>query len=491
MRIAIGSLIQETNSFVPTRTTLDDFASYYLLYDQALFTGYQDARVEVPAFLEVFREEGATPIPLIAAFGAAGGPLTRETFDHLAGELIKRLEAALPVDGILLALHGAMVVEDEPDGEGSLLEAIRSVVGNTLPIGVSLDLHAHLTPRMVKNATFIVGYQEYPHIDIYETGVRAARLFIETLRGNRSPETALAKRPMLVSAVTARTTDGPLSRIVKAARIMENSGRVLHASLFPVQPWMDIPDLAFAAVAVTDGDPDAAQAAADELADMAWTARKEFDPDLVSLEEAVRIGLEAPRGLTVVGDLGDAPTGGSSADNVAVLRELLVQGADRADRSTYLGLCDAEAARAAQVSGVGKELRLSVGHSVSTDDGEPLSITGTVRLLTDGAYSLKGQGLTGLNMNMGLTAVLAIGSIRLSLRSKPSFEWDPAMYHAVGLDPEDAALVFVKSPSHFKVSFAPLADRLLMADTPGPTRADLRKVKFSHVTRPLYPLDEI
>ncbi len=490
IRIAIGSLMQETNSFVPMPTTLETFASYYLLYGEEVLTGYGDARVEVPAYLSVFREEGVTPVPLLAGFAAASGPLTRPTFDHLLGELIARLKAALPVDGVLLALHGAMVVEDEPDAEGAILEAVRAVVGPAMPVGVSLDLHAHVTPRMVNQATFIVGYREYPHIDIYETGLRAARLYLQTLRGERRPAMALARRPMVVSAANARTSDGPLRRVWEAAREMERSGRALHASLFPVQPWMDVPDLGFAVVVVTDGDRAGAQAAADELADMAWAARADFEPDLTPLEEAIRVGLEAPGGLTVVGDLGDAPTGGSAADNVAVLRALLAQGADRAGRPTYLCLCDAEAAQVAAAAGVGSAVTLRVGHRVSVLDGDPLTVTGRVHLLSDGLYRFKGSGATGLQMNMGLTAVLGIGAIRLCIRSFPSFEWDPAMYYAVGLDPKDAALVFVKSPSHFRVAFGPLADRLLMADTPGPTRADMRQVKFTRVTRPLYPLDD-
>src|SRR5205823_5520862 len=179
----------------------------------------------------------------------------------LLGELIIRLKTAMPVDGVLLSLHGAMAIEDDPDGEGAILSAVREVIGPDMPLGVSLDLHGHITPRMVDLATFIIGYQEYPHIDIYETGVRTAELFLKTLRGERHPVTALAKRPMVVSAANARTTEGPLHRVWEAARAMEKSGQVLHASLFPVQPWLDVPDLGFAAVVVTDGDLPAAQAA--------------------------------------------------------------------------------------------------------------------------------------------------------------------------------------------------------------------------------------
>lgn len=489
MRIAIAEIKQESNTFSPLPTTLDAFEAQYLWRGDEMVTGYGEARIEVPGFLAVLREVGATPVPLLAAFAASGGPLTRPTFDTLLEELLDRLRASLPIDAVLLALHGAMTVEDEPDAEGVILAAVRAVVGPTVPIGVSLDLHAHLTPMMVDHATFLIGYQEYPHIDMYETGERTARLVWATLQGQRRPVMALAKRPMLVSAVNARTTDGPLHAIWRRARDMEREGRVLHASLFPVQPWLDIPDVGFAVVVVTDGDPPAAQAAADELADLAWAARADFDPHLTPLADAIRQALAARTGLTVVGDGGDSPSSGSAADNVTVLCRLLELGAHQSDRLVYLTLCDAEAAAAATQAGLDAEVGLAVGHKVSTRDGQPLTIRGRVTGLSDGMCRLTGAGAQGLTLNMGPTAVVAIGSIRLCIRSLPAMEWDPALYYGVGLDLRAAGLVFVKSPSHFRVAFGPLADRIIIADTPGPAAGNLRQLTYTQVTRPLYPLD--
>jgi microcystin degradation protein MlrC len=489
LRIAIGSIIQEGNTFAPTLTGFEEFAADFLWYGDELLEGYRDVRVEVAAFLQVLEEAGATPVPLLAAHACAGGPLTRAVMDHLVGELTARLRAALPVDAVLLALHGAMVVEDEPDAEAEILAAVRGVVGPSVPVASSLDLHGHITPRTLEHATILVGYQEYPHIDIYETGERTARMLLETLHGRLRPALALAKRPMIVSPVNARTTDGPLRRVVDAARQMERDGRVLAASLFPVQPWLDVPDLGFAALVVADGSAEAAQAAADQLAGMAWDARAEFEPEIVSLAEAVRIGL-ASQGTTVVGDAGDAPSSGAAADHAAVLRELLAQGADRAGRPIYLTLRDAAAAAACAEAGLGAEVTLKVGHTLTRAEGQPIEVQGRVCALTDGHYLMQGPGAAGLPMNMGPTAVLAIGDIRVALRSLPSLEWDPSLYRSVGLEPADAALVFVKSPGHFRVSYAPLANRLLVADTPGAARPNVRALQFSRVTRPLYPLDD-
>ncbi len=486
MRIAVGGFSQETNTFLPVPTEVEDFEAFYVHRGNELLTAFGPARVEVPGFLSVLRASNIEPVPLIAAVALAGGPVSRRAFETLAGELLQRLRDAGPVDGVLLALHGAMVLEDEPDAEGEFLERVRAALPANTPIGVSLDLHGHIRPRMLQPNTFLIGYREYPHIDMFETGERVARQMLEALAGRSHPMMAMAQRPLLVSPINARTDSPPLSRIVAAARRMEETGRILHASLFPVQPWLDVPHLGFTALVCAETAP-AAQEAADELADMAWQARDDFEPDLVELDEAIRIGLGSD-GTTVVGDGGDAPSSGSAADNTGVLRALLAAGADHAGRLSYVTLCDPEAAAEAARAGIGATVTLQVGHK-KFRDGEPLSVTGVVRTLTDGVFTMQDKGMQGAEVRTGLTAVLAIGDIRLALRSLKALEWDTGLFHSVGLPLAHAALVFVKSPSHFRVSYAPHAARVLAADTPGTTRGNMRRLVFHNVTRPLYPLD--
>jgi microcystin degradation protein MlrC len=232
---------------------------------------------------------------------------------------------------------------------------------------------------------------------------------------------------------------------------------------------------------------EAARRAAERLADDLWPRRADFDPELVPLAEAIATGL-ASQGVTVVSDSGDAPTGGAAADSPAVLAGLLAGGAVDAPRLSLATLCDAAGAAAAHRAGLGATVSLQLGHGLSP--GSPVAVTATVENLSDGVYVMRDKGTEGLSIRMGPTAVLGIGSIRLLVRSNPSTEWDTAMYLSQGLDPRTAALVFVKSPSHFRGSFGPFAARILVADTPGPTCADMRRIPFRHVTRPLYPLDE-
>jgi microcystin degradation protein MlrC len=455
---------------------------------EELRTGYGQARVEVPAFFDVLAKAGVEAIPTLAAHAGASGLVERKSFDALLDEMCERMKAAGKLDGVLLALHGAMAVEDQPDGESEIVRRVREAVGPGVPIGCSLDLHAHITAAMIQPDVFYIGYREYPHIDMWETGERVARLLLERIAGRRKPVMSLAKRHMIVSAVNARTGNVPLSRIVAAGRDAEAQGEALHVSLFPVQPWLDVPDLGFAAFVCSDGDGVGGQQVAERLAQMAWDARHEFEPELVTLEDAIRTGL-ASAGTTVVSDVGDSPSGGAAADNVAVLTTLLRLGADKSGRLSYITLCDAEAAQRAASAGPGRTIKLALGHRHSPADGKPIEIEARVRAVSDGVYTMYDAGAEGSEVELGTTAVLALGDIRIALRSNPSFEWDTGQYMAFGLDIKRAALVFVKSPSHFRVAYTPHAARILIADTPGPTRGNMRKLQFKNVTRPLYPVD--
>jgi microcystin degradation protein MlrC len=488
MRIAVGQIFQESNTFSPMPTTLETFESVHLWRGEKLLTAFAGARVEVPGFLDVLQRAGVEAVPLLAASALAGGVVTRAAFENLMGDLEARLRQAGPLDAVLLALHGAMCLEDEPDAEGEIIERVAKVLPADTPIGISLDLHGHITHRMLKPNVFLVGYREYPHIDMYETGTRVAQTMLDVLQGKVVPRMALAKRHMLVSPSKARTGDEPLRSILAVARQMEADGEILHASLFPVQPWLDLPDLGFSVMVCANRDQAGAQRAAEKLADMVWAKRHDFDPELVDLREAIDIGLREP-GTTVVADSGDAPSGGSAADSVSVLQALLDAGADRSDRISYLTMCDAEAAAACASAGVGSTLTLDVGHKVSRNDGVPLRIQCRVHTISDGHFVMLDAGAQGTQVEQGLTAVVSVGSIRVVIRSQPGFEWDTGIYTAFGLRLEEPALVFVKSPSHFRVAFAPHAQRILLADTPGPTCPNMRRLVFHNVTRPLFPID--
>jgi microcystin degradation protein MlrC len=360
MRIALAEFKQETNTFVPFTTTLQTFEEQYLHRGAEMLTAFGQARLEIPGALDAIREAGAEPVPLLATMAMASGTVERKSFDILMGEIEDRLKAAGPVDGIFLSLHGAMIVEDEPDAESEIVRRVHACLEPGTPITVSLDLHGHITAAMLQPDVAYIGYREFPHIDMYETGYRCAKLLIDWVNGKVKPVMALSKRHMVFSPDSARTTAPPLADIVAEGRAMEARGEVLHVSLFPVQPWIDTPDLGFAALVCGESE-EAAQAAADKLAKMAWDRRAEFEPDVTPLEETIRIGLTSP-GLTVVSDSGDTPSGGAAADSTAVLAALLHAGADRSARISICTICDAQAAAEAARAGAGKTVTLKIGH---------------------------------------------------------------------------------------------------------------------------------
>lgn len=489
MRIAVASLMQETNTFNPNPTTLNDFAEDYLWRGHEMRGGFRSSHVEVRGFFDVLDAAGIESVPILAAHACSGGPLETAAFDTLSGELLERLERAGPLDGLLLALHGAMATEGLPDAEGVILEKVRSRHPQ-LPVAVSLDLHAHVTPRMVEHATLLVGYRTYPHVDMEATGRRVAELLLEVVHGRLHPVMRFAKRPMIVSPVRARTDTGPLAELSREARSWENSGRLVAASVFPVQPWLDVPDLGVAVVTIANGDEATARKAAAELADHWWFQRRSFEPELAAWPRALTTALRDDVRPTIIGNAGDAPSCGATGDDPSVLRALLTAGAEAHGGTILLILCDPKAAAAAAALGRGHEVDLEVGHGLTPGSGSRVRLHGHVTAVHRGPVVLDGPGANGVAIHPGTVALVTRGAIHAILTSRPVLEWDGSIFRAVGLEPSQASIVFVKSPSHFRAAFGDLAARITVADTPGASRCDLRQVPFTRVTRPLYPLDE-
>jgi len=487
MRFAVGAIIQESNSFVPARCTLDMFRADYLLYGDEVIRGLRGTRTEVAGILSACEELGVTPVPLLAAHSCAYGPLTDECYGHLKAEMLKRLQVTLPVDGIVVAMHGAMLVDSEEDPEGDLIAAMRGIVG-PVPIGVSLDLHAHVTLRMVEGATVLVGYSTYPHDDAFETGQRACRLIADTVRGKIRPAMVMAKAPMIVAANKGGTHgDGPFARIMREAKALETTGQALSASCFPVQPWLDVPGLGFTGLVVTDANAEAARWQARALARRGWELRHDFQPELVSPAEAIRRGLAVLGGPVLLVDTADCQGGGATGDSIATLEALLAAGVG--ERSLAM-VVDAEAVRAAQQVGVGSELSTTLGNRVDRSRGKPLPVRGRVRGLSDGRFQYSGGLLGGVSATMGPSAVLTIGAIEVLVHSNPTYEYADEQYRSVGLDVRTAKFVTVKNPMNYQLAYREIMKAAFILDTPGPTTPNLKSLTFTRLRRPYFPMDD-
>ena len=488
MRIALASLMQESNAFNPNATTIEDFEADYLWRGDALLRRARGRDVEIAGCVEVLEERGAQIVPLLAAHACSGGPVAADAFEALVGELLERLRRAGGVDGLVLVLHGAMLVEGEDDPEGEILVRLRSRHPD-LPVAVSLDLHAHVTQRMVDHATVIVGYRTYPHVDMRACGRRVTELLFEVLSGALVPTMALVRLPMLVSPVSARTDRGALAALVVEARALERPP-VVELSLFPEQPWLDVEDAGVRVLALADGSDEAASHAARSLAARWWGMRDRFAPELTSLEGAVALALGGGAGPVVVGDAGDAPSCGAQGDHPAVLSALLAAGVSERFGDVLVTLCDPPGALAASAAGRGSLVDLRLGNARTPGARDRVPVRGRVLNVRHGVIELTGPGARGMTVDPGLVAVVRIGALALVLTSRPVPEWDLSLFRAMGLEPATADAVFVKSPSHFRAAYEEIAGRIVVADTPGASPCDLRRAPFRRVPRQVVPLDE-
>jgi len=485
-RVLLANLAQETCSFVPSRHTLDDFRRYYLYTGQEILDKLAGGGMEVSAIIATAKEEGIELVPTLASYGGTGGPVATEAYEYLKGGILNDAKRYTDtVDAAIVVLHGAMVTEDLEDPEGDLLAALRQILGPNKPIVCSFDCHAHMTDRIVQSVNGLVAYQTHPHQDIYNTGVRALRLLARILRREVRPVMAHCKIPMIAPAETHNTNRLPMKPVMQQVLAAERQPGMLAASIFPVQPWLEVANLGWSVVMVADGDAAKAEASAKEIADAAWSRRREFRHTRTPVAEALRIARETEGGPIVLADASDGTASGAEGDSTELLRALL--------DSPVPGPClllvrDPEAARECAKRGIGVELSLEVGGKLTPAFFKPVRVTGRVRTLSDGCFHLKQPPMPA---NRGLTAVLQVDNISIVLSEKTTYTWDQECYRSVGLLPREAKLVQVKSPGGFRPVYEPFAKAIIELDTIGPTDSDLARLPFKRVTRPLFPLDDM
>jgi microcystin degradation protein MlrC len=488
MRIAIGGIVQESNSFSPVPGSWLHFPPEQVLRGEELIARRAGTRTEAGGAIDVARRRGIELLPLVAAMtSASAAPMEAAVFESLLGELLERLRAAAPFDGVLLVLHGAMSAEGVEDATGAILQAAREQLGPAMPLVSTLDLHANVTQAMVDAATAIVGYHTAPHIDLYETGARGMELLARTVAREVRPVSALRRLPMILPAENGRTTEGPYAEVMDEAIAAIGRPGVLDASVFSVQPWLDVEDVGCSVLVVGDGDPGPAEALADRLATMFWERRHRFAVELAPTEATIGEALVSPQFPWVLADSADAPSSGAPGDSTAVLAALL---AARPERPCLHNIVDAQAVQAMARAGIGAELTLAIGARSGTPFAAPLEVTGRVRLLADGTFVNKGVGFQGVTFARGLTGVLQLGAVSLVVMERPVIQWDPELYRSLGLEPRDAQIVVVKSPAAFRAAYGPLAAEIRVLDAPGVCSPNLRGLPWRRCRRPIFPLDD-
>ncbi len=486
MRIALGNIVQESNSFSPVPGSWDHFPTGHLLRGDDVIAQRAGTRTEVGGAIDVARDEGITLIPLVSATtSASAGPMLDDVFVALRDELIQGLHNAGPFDGVLLVLHGAMSAESYEDATGEVLRAARAAVGAGMPLVATLDLHANLTQQMVDQAGAIVGYHTAPHIDLYETGQRGLRLLSRMVRGLARPVAALRRLPMIVPAENGRTTEGPYADVMNRAIELMQRPDVLDISAFSVQPWLDVADVGCSVVVNADNLA-LADELADELAEMFWERRERFEVTLAPAAATISRALASDHGPFVLADSADAPSSGAPGDSTAVL-ELLI--AAKPKQLCLHNIVDPVAVAAIFEAGEGALLTLTIGAGSGVPFYQPIKVTGRVRRLSDGNFTNKGLGFQGVVFRRGRTAVFDIGQIALVVMERAVIQWDPELYRSLGLEPRDARIVIVKSPAAFRAAYEPFAAEVAVLDAPGVCSPNLRALPFVRARRPIFPLD--
>jgi microcystin degradation protein MlrC len=393
----------------------------------------------------------------------------------------------MPVDGVLLPLHGAAAAEDVGDLEGDLLAAVRAKIGPNVPVVVTLDLHADVTEPMVRCADAILAWETYPHRDTFETGVRGARMLFDILDGKCRPAMAMAKVPVLVSAIRGNTEgEGPFADVMRFAKSREGKAGVLSTSVFLVHPYLDLPGMGGGGLAVVDGDLDKAQSLACEIAMRYWERRKDLEPQLFSPAEAIARGLEIEGGPVLLVETADCCGGGAAGDSVASLRALL--GAN-VDQRSLVPVVDPTVADLCHRLGPGREVTTELGHQVDPQWGKPIPIHATVLTLSDGRFVYSGGVWAGQEGNMGPSAVLQAGAVQILVTSRATYDWMDEQFRCAGLDVRRAKFVVVKNPMNYRMAYAGITRAAFVLDTPGPTPPTMRHYGYRKRQRPYYPAD--
>jgi microcystin degradation protein MlrC len=505
-RVAAAQIAHETSVFSVVKTDLAAFEASGVYLGPAVIENARETNSEFCGFVTGAEAQGFDLVPLLAVWATPSGMVTEEAIEHLTGLLGNALRGAMteaPLDGILLALHGAMVTEIDDDGDAYVLQTVRDVVGPDVPVVATLDLHANISTRMVELADVLIGYDTYPHIDMAERAEEATAVLARLMRGEIHPTPALRKPPMLPTSQRMTTERMPMRALMERAHVMEEDPRVINVTIAGGFPLGDNPDAGFGIVVTTDDDPDLAAELANELASEAWSLRDGFLGGVSSFEHAAELirSLDSEQdvdmpvsGPLVLVDIADNPWSGGPGDSVELLRFFFAQ---RVDGAAVAIVRDPEVVRKAIAAGPGGKIAVDLGGKTDRLHGDPLPVRAHVKLLSDGRYVNDGPMMAGLTVDLGPTALLlcepAFGPsappVEVLVTTRAETPVDLNVFRCHGIEPTRHRVLGLKGKGHFRAAFEPIARRVVLVEGPGTTGADLSRLTFRKVRRPIWPLD--
>ena len=490
-RVLTARFMHETNTFsrVSTDMAMIRRRDYHL--ENEIPEAFRGTRSAFGATFEAADKFGWNLVHPVSANPNPSGIVTDDAFETIAGMILDAIETKGPIDGVLLHLHGAMVSESHEDAEGEFLARLRRRLGSEVPIVVTLDLHANVTQRMADNASALIAYRTYPHIDQHERAWQGAELLERAMQGEIRPKTVIARRPMIYGLDHGRTQRGPMAELITRGEAIENRGEALVVSICAGFSRANIHDVGPSVTATVDGDAAPGQAIAEEFMDHAWETRNFTTVKLLSVADAVALARRGQPGdkPLVVADYTDNPGGGGYGDATAFLKGLIEGGVESV---AFHAICDPEAVQQGMRAGVGAKTTLTLGGKTDPSiGGGPLVLHGEVVCLTNGRFIAYGPMGGGVERDYGPSMVFRVGGIDIIVITNNGQAVDLGQFTSLGIDPTRYRTVAVKSMQHFRAAFEPIARQVVLVDTGALCSEIYTPELFTRVRRPVWPLDPL
>jgi microcystin degradation protein MlrC len=487
MRIAIGGYLVAANTFATQRMGLERFQRAMLSGDAVM--RLTRGGTPLAGFADGARASNWDLVPLHFVFPGLAGKPTDEAHQWAKAEFVESLRKAGHIDGIFLQMHGTAATDSLDDCEGDLLMALREIVGAQTPIIVSLDGHANVTPRMVSHASMLIGVKTNPHYDFVETGRLGARVMTGMFDSSIAPAQAWAQPAMAPALQKLYIAPGwPMEHLMRLAQnYKRRDSRVLDVSLLGGFFCSERPETGISAVVTTNREPQLARDIAEEIKEACWARRHAFHTDMVGVEDAVAEAIASDEGPVVLGDLADSGGAGTPGDGTAILAELIKQ---KAKGAVVGNIADPAAVRQAVQAGIGKDINLTVGGKTDRFHGEPVEISGRVRVIHDGVFTASTKFNAG-TVRRGTTAVVDCGGLEVILTSHPVLVFEPNHFRSVGIEPSQRKIVVCKSELQHRPGMADVARTFIDVDTPGLATQVLSRLPYTKIRRPVFPLDDL
>jgi microcystin degradation protein MlrC len=482
-RIAVGGFLHETNTFAPTKATYADFVHGggwpAMAQGADVLRTMRHINVGLAGFVEAAEANGWELVPTISCGASPSAHVTKDAFERVVKVMVEGIRSAGPLDAVYLDLHGAMVTEHFDDGEGEILARVRQVIGKDLPLVVSLDLHANVTPAMVEHADALIAYRTYPHVDMADTGRTSAKHLELLLKSKQKFAKAFRQLPFLIPISWQCTNDQPTQGIYEVLASFE-SDAVPTLSFAPGFPAADFPDCGPSVFAYGKTQADA-DAAADAITRVVLRHEDDFDGRIYSPDEGVRLAMELAKTASkpiVIADTQDNPGAGGDSDTTGMLRALV---RNKATKAAIGVIHDPASAKTAHDAGVGATVTLALGGKSGIQGDAPYQESFVVEKLSDGKFVAPGPYFGGRDMDMGPSAALRIGDVRVVVSSHKAQLADQSMYRYVGIEPTEQSILVNKSSVHFRADFEPIAERLLICAAPGAMPADTATLPWTRL----------